>query len=165
MTTLGVPEDEQFRDHGSLLDPNCPAADVAWPGVDGDAAVPACWMLGRRFAIVEPVSGCTLLLRGELSVDVAEVVVADWFADHVSAQGVPEEAHESGCVSVEGAQHGRHRVDRPSGQVDRTQPLDRKSTRLNSSHVAISYAVFCLKKKTGSHITSQVDHDGTRPPR
>src|SRR5439155_24905850 len=28
--------------------------------------------------------------------------------------------------------------------------LDRKSTRLNSSHVAISYAVFCLKKKTQS---------------
>src|SRR5207253_6098088 len=27
-------------------------------------------------------------------------------------------------------------------------PVDRKSTRLNSSHVAISYAVFCLKKKT-----------------
>src|SRR5436305_14586134 len=28
---------------------------------------------------------------------------------------------------------------------------DRKSTRLNSSHVRISYAVFCLKKKKGSH--------------
>src|SRR5437870_10467597 len=28
-----------------------------------------------------------------------------------------------------------------------TDSLDRKSTRLNSSHVAISYAVFCLKKK------------------
>src|SRR5437870_10812678 len=28
-------------------------------------------------------------------------------------------------------------------------PEDRKSTRLNSSHVAISYAVFCLKKKYG----------------
>src|SRR5207249_8175417 len=28
-------------------------------------------------------------------------------------------------------------------------PLDRKSTRLNSSHVSISYAVFCLKKKSG----------------
>src|SRR5437867_9911798 len=27
------------------------------------------------------------------------------------------------------------------------QPLDRKSTRLNSSHRTISYAVFCLKKK------------------
>src|SRR5207253_11179217 len=30
----------------------------------------------------------------------------------------------------------------------RAQVRDRKSTRLNSSHVAISYAVFCLKKKT-----------------
>src|SRR5437660_12120629 len=29
----------------------------------------------------------------------------------------------------------------------RRKPADRKSTRLNSSHVAISYAVFCLKKK------------------
>src|SRR5690606_39817587 len=28
-----------------------------------------------------------------------------------------------------------------------TPPIDRKSTRLNSSHVKISYAVFCLKKK------------------
>src|SRR5699024_11780680 len=28
---------------------------------------------------------------------------------------------------------------------------DRKSTRLNSSHVSISYAVFCLKKKTESN--------------
>src|SRR5215471_12613150 len=33
------------------------------------------------------------------------------------------------------------------GWVDRTAPVDRKSTRLNSSHVEISYAVFCLKKK------------------
>src|SRR5436305_7194672 len=30
--------------------------------------------------------------------------------------------------------------------------LDRKSTRLNSSHVRISYAVFCLKKKKNNHI-------------
>src|SRR5690606_41276258 len=30
---------------------------------------------------------------------------------------------------------------------DSTLPRDRKSTRLNSSHVKISYAVFCLKKK------------------
>src|SRR5690349_22620482 len=29
----------------------------------------------------------------------------------------------------------------------RKMPADRKSTRLNSSHVEISYAVFCLKKK------------------
>src|SRR5260221_10986914 len=30
---------------------------------------------------------------------------------------------------------------------DHEQALDRKSTRLNSSHTVISYAVFCLKKK------------------
>src|SRR5690625_7003020 len=32
-------------------------------------------------------------------------------------------------------------------QIEGVRGLDRKSTRLNSSHVAISYAVFCLKKK------------------
>src|SRR2546430_8773124 len=32
----------------------------------------------------------------------------------------------------------------------RRRQLDRKSTRLNSSHSQISYAVFCLKKKTSS---------------
>src|ERR1022692_939652 len=30
---------------------------------------------------------------------------------------------------------------------DNLLPIDRKSTRLNSSHLVISYAVFCLKKK------------------
>src|SRR5439155_3163078 len=34
---------------------------------------------------------------------------------------------------------------------------DRKSTRLNSSHVAISYAVFCLKKKKKQNYTSRVN--------
>src|SRR2546430_13510147 len=41
--------------------------------------------------------------------------------------------------------------------------LDRKSTRLNSSHSQISYAVFCLKKKknkrNSEHIDSQRHHD------
>src|SRR5690349_22205803 len=36
----------------------------------------------------------------------------------------------------------------PMPPVGQTLTLDRKSTRLNSSHVEISYAVFCLKKKT-----------------
>src|SRR5690348_1565483 len=36
---------------------------------------------------------------------------------------------------------------------------DRKSTRLNSSHPSISYAVFCLKKKTIVAIVSGNDHD------
>src|SRR2546422_1654382 len=43
------------------------------------------------------------------------------------------------------------RQDRPYGIRDglvRLREVDRKSTRLNSSHGYISYAVFCLKKKT-----------------
>src|SRR5690625_6003524 len=39
---------------------------------------------------------------------------------------------------------------------------DRKSTRLNSSHVASSYAVFCLKKKIQSNLTKFVVHGGIK---
>src|SRR3712207_7075670 len=39
---------------------------------------------------------------------------------------------------------------------------DRKSTRLNSSHANISYAVFCLKKKTHRHRVSRTDRQRTR---
>src|SRR5690242_21354871 len=35
----------------------------------------------------------------------------------------------------------------PQSRRDLASTLDRKSTRLNSSHMSISYAVFCLKKK------------------
>src|SRR5439155_15529146 len=39
---------------------------------------------------------------------------------------------------------------------------DRKSTRLNSSHVAISYAVFCLKKKKVQLLTAVLPARGLR---
>src|SRR3712207_7120144 len=44
---------------------------------------------------------------------------------------------------------GRHAGGRHDGveAVLADQPVDRESTRLNSSHANISYAVFCLKKK------------------
>src|SRR3712207_7930695 len=41
--------------------------------------------------------------------------------------------------------------------VDRRAVLDRKSTRLNSSHPNISYAVFCLKKKKNKDDTSELE--------
>src|SRR5258708_9722631 len=47
-------------------------------------------------------------------------------------------------------------------QAERADPkvpagkIDRKSTRLNSSHQIISYAVFCLKKKTAQTYTHQL---------
>src|SRR5690606_40641263 len=42
-------------------------------------------------------------------------------------------------------------VPSPLVTIPSTTSLDRKSTRLNSSHVKISYAVFCLKKKKAHH--------------
>src|SRR2546430_12479567 len=45
----------------------------------------------------------------------------------------------------------------------RVPPTDRKSTRLNSSHSQISYAVFCLKKKKYLHQSHL--HDSTTSPR
>src|SRR5207249_9788912 len=50
---------------------------------------------------------------------------------------------------------GRFVVGGPQGDAG----LDRKSTRLNSSHVSISYAVFCLKKKK----TQSARRDKPRP--
>src|SRR5437667_8666806 len=44
----------------------------------------------------------------------------------------------------------------PLGQLsDQVGKQDRKSTRLNSSHITNSYAVFCLKKKTPAPATSR----------
>src|SRR2546430_6696899 len=44
-----------------------------------------------------------------------------------------------------------HRLERINARLGRGEALlDRKSTRLNSSHSQISYAVFCLKKKNGT---------------
>src|SRR5439155_9844480 len=43
-------------------------------------------------------------------------------------------------------------VSHPDQIHKNVRELDRKSTRLNSSHVAISYAVFCLKKKKATMI-------------
>src|SRR5690625_6167451 len=63
------------------------------------------------------------------------------------------------------ARFGEAKVSLPGGCAIGQRPVDphikgdRKSTRLNSSHVAISYAVFCLKKKTKNTTTSINDID------
>src|SRR5207249_11539166 len=46
-----------------------------------------------------------------------------------------------------GPPYGTARSGDPCSAPRREEGRDRKSTRLNSSHVSISYAVFCLKKK------------------
>src|SRR4051812_50006255 len=45
--------------------------------------------------------------------------------------------------------------DRHEHKPDQRRQKDRKSTRLNSSHMSISYAVFCLKKKKNTKRTQQ----------
>src|SRR3712207_7594684 len=64
-------------------------------------------------------------------------------------------------AEVELGRHGRIEVRAEAVLVQRVRPVgvigdrdaggDRKSTRLNSSHANISYAVFCLKKKNNSN--------------
>src|SRR3712207_6965889 len=49
---------------------------------------------------------------------------------------------------------------RPPCLTTESQHLDRKSTRLNSSHANISYAVFCLKKRYYTVKRSRLEPDG-----
>src|SRR5437773_9624376 len=61
-------------------------------------------------------------------------------------------AHTSSPRKTESPQHSERVFDHTTRSLHRPQQThlsreDRKSTRLNSSHITISYAVFCLKKK------------------
>src|SRR2546422_1392486 len=68
----------------------------------------------------------------------------------LSTEGKQQE--EEGCLSLPDF----HAVTkRPLRASLRAQDLDRKSTRLNSSHGYISYAVFCLKKKNNRATAKQ----------
>src|SRR5438132_9412840 len=68
-------------------------------------------------------------------------------------------ARRSG-VLPRGREHRRDDGRRVREPGARLRGGDRKSTRLNSSHTVISYAVFCLKKKTNTHETIQTKRRG-----
>src|SRR3712207_6949974 len=77
----------------------------------------------------------TTLFRSQAAAAVGQVLAADGVRrreDHVVALGEAGDAD----VAEPAGRPGEHRL-----------LVDRKSTRLNSSHANISYAVFCLKKK------------------
>src|SRR3712207_7915750 len=61
----------------------------------------------------------------------------------------PQDRSSQGHLAKEEeAGHRRQeRAEDPANKAEELRALDRKSTRLNSSHANISYAVFCLKKK------------------
>src|SRR3712207_8793894 len=69
-----------------------------------------------------------------------------------------DDAHERRMLEVLRAEHPDAVVS-ISSQVLR-EYRDRKSTRLNSSHANISYAVFCLKKKKTDIIVISLQHQG-----
>src|SRR5688572_11463105 len=88
-----------------------------------------------------------------------DVTVKPWLAGNCkvlrNATGTPCATHRSFCASVGlfTATHGslppkKAAVGPESSSFKFGARIDRKSTRLNSSHSQISYAVFCLKKKT-----------------
>src|SRR5690625_5748691 len=80
--------------------------------------------------------------------------IANAMLDHgvyVTAFSFPVVPREQARIRVQlSAAHTEADID------EAVRALDRKSTRLNSSHVAISYAVFCLKKKKEDKLTNDV---------
>src|SRR3712207_7353142 len=78
---------------------------------------------------------CTLLLDVEASVS-------------PGSDSIVPESSISG-VRGESSHHAREQQQSPHAS-------DRKSTRLNSSHANISYAVFCLKKKKLGKLTNEI---------
>src|SRR5207247_8049965 len=95
------------------------------------------------FPLLDPLRKRDLLLAGDERVlaDLPEILVQRPFVERCTFRRV--QLH--GLVTPPRRAHDAARnYDPPS----RRRGLDRKSTRLNSSHEWISYAVFCLKKKT-----------------
>src|SRR5207247_10127354 len=95
-------------------------------GIVGAEAIQSLWrsISAGAFAVMVLISGISLVVGG--------IVIAN-----IMFVSVVERTHEIGLRMALGAR--KRDIQR--------QFLDRKSTRLNSSHEWISYAVFCLKKK------------------
>src|SRR3712207_8993381 len=88
----------------------------------------------------------TTLFRSVIAGD----VVADADGDQLDRRARLDPADHLAEVALQigAAVHRQGRiVDRRAVRDHHHDPPDRKSTRLNSSHANISYAVFCLKKK------------------
>src|SRR5204862_7022114 len=69
------------------------------------------------------------------------------FRSRRSRPGLLVAMGDRGPAAVHGPGSASGAASRTQPRVGRAHDRDRKSTRLNSSHVEISYAVFCLKKK------------------
>src|SRR5437870_13335912 len=77
-----------------------------------------------------------------------------FFTDTATTEIYTLSLHDALPICLPPAGHGGLRVKADRVHAGKQQ-IDRKSTRLNSSHVAISYAVFCLKKKNNGVESSE----------
>src|SRR5690625_2635547 len=84
------------------------------------------------------------LTYGAIRPDNEKMVQAYRFRDLIEIYNTEGELEKS----IAGLEN--HFPELSESSIRRFDPIDRKSTRLNSSHVAISYADFCLKKKQTS---------------
>src|SRR5690606_40969510 len=98
-----------------------------------------CSPVQAHSSALDPLSDALELLRTDPSAAVAAL-------EPLVAAGDPEAA-ASLASALEFTGGDPERSERLWAQALRDGSQDRKSTRLNSSHVKISYAVFCLKKK------------------
>src|SRR5690625_6094074 len=123
---------------------------------------------------IRVVSGTAVYVPGD-DIDTDRIIPARYLRA-VTFDGLGEHLFRDVRYDEAGHLHGRHPIDDPrhagatimiansnfgcgSSREHAPQAIfragfravDRKSTRLNSSHVAISYAVFCLKKKNEAH--------------
>src|SRR5438067_7174492 len=122
----------------------------AWPG--GHIKQPGQSALRSREGIAGRIE-CEIPAFGLL--DVREVALARGLRERLVGR-FPERRAQSGSGFHVGFHHALEGSPRKAAQQTMNSHLshkknssfvDRKSTRLNSSHVSISYAVFCLKKK------------------
>src|SRR3712207_8531639 len=75
-------------------------------------------------------------------------------AGQPAPQRAPGDQPDRHLAHRAGAPHAGDAMPAVAGQ--QRDAVDRKSTRLNSSHANISYAVFCLKKKTRRHLMKTI---------
>src|SRR5262245_62279007 len=101
---------------------------------------------GARFGRIEQISSSVEITAPPLARQLFHPrrhdLVASWTNDGWPTRGAKSHVSGSAARASRCARGTRHHESSVNAGA-----LDRKSTRLNSSHLGISYAVFCLKKK------------------
>src|SRR5699024_1986329 len=96
---------------------------------------------GIGYTVAKTKINHTLTVSQQTATDITNQAATD--AEQLKKKALVEARDESQRYQQRIESELQERLSEVKSQEDR----DRKSTRLNSSHVSISYAVFCLKKK------------------